>query len=143
MAMLGTPTPVSRVNWWNSPHRANSSPSSQSIRAKERRLDSLCTSRAIRFALLPWMMPRMYSTFGIFLEVFPRSRRHPDNPFVLRRVDFGACNLHKKPQMLVGRITARDQRLPIQRYSHGFTEARLTHTPRARPNQRRGVEERG
>jgi hypothetical protein len=48
-----------QMNWWNSRHLATSSLSSRSIRARELRLGSLCTSLEIKFVLQPWMTPPM------------------------------------------------------------------------------------
>ena len=61
----------------------------------------------------------------------------------LRGVEFGAGNLDKVTQMLVERITASDEHLPIQQCGHGFTEARLGHTPGAYSSKGRRVKEGG
>jgi hypothetical protein len=59
----------------------------------------------------------------------------------LRGVEFGAGNLDKVTQVLVKRVTASDEHLFIQQCGHGFTEARLVHTPGGCPSKGRRVEE--
>ena len=59
---------------------------------------------------------------------------------ILWGVEFGAGNLDKVTQVLIERVTDSDELLPIQQCGHGFTEARLVHTPGAYPSEgRRGA----